>query len=337
MNELYATDVGNGTARGRFEMRSQFMSLFSPVNSCLICGSSSLKHLHWERIELGNTLEDPQWDGLLGPYDRTAFALNRCNDCDFLQPDVLPNNPAYFEGLYDQKWSDEWMQRDFENTYKDFIFSKILKELGTRLLPSQRRLIDVGAHVGKMVAMADQAGWEASGIEFNEQTANFASNKTGRPIHRMDARSLASTGHRFDAVVLTDVLEHIPRPLDVLKQLRDLTESGGVIAVKVPYGLSQRRKQLIQAVFNPYTEVGIATSMVHVNHFSPPSLRIALEKAGFSKISIRVAPPEFVGKNGVSLRPTVLARLACYYAARMIPGGVSWPLTMNLQAYAHAM
>jgi 2-polyprenyl-3-methyl-5-hydroxy-6-metoxy-1,4-benzoquinol methylase len=311
------------------------VSLFSPVERCLICESSSLKRLHWERIEVGNSLNDPDWADFLRPYDRYAFALNRCQKCDFLQPDTLPTNPTYFEGIYDQKWSEEWMQNDFENTYKDFIFSKILKELGKRLQPTQRRLIDVGAHVGKMVWMAKQAGWQASGIDFNSQTAVFAARKTGCPIHRMDAQSLSETGQRYDAVVLTDVLEHIPRPVEVLKQLRGLLDRDGVIAVKVPNGLSQRRKQLFQAVFNLHTDVGIATTMVHVNHFSPRSLRIALEKAGFSKVTIGVAPSEFVGRTGYSIRPSVLARLACYYAAKIIPGGVSSPLTMNLQAYAH--
>lgn len=313
------------------------MSLFSSIDRCLICESSFLKRLHWERIEVGNSLKDPDWADVLRPYDRYAFALNRCQACDFLQPDTLPTSPTYFEGIYDQKWSEEWMQNDFENTYKDFIFSKILKELAKKLRPTQRRLIDVGAHVGKMVAMAKQAGWQASGIDFNAQTAGFAAKKTGCPIHRMNAQSLAATGQRYDAVVLTDVLEHIPRPVEVLKHLRGLLDRDGVIAVKVPFGLSQRRKQLLQAVFNLHTDVSIATTMVHVNHFSPRSLRISLEKAGFSNVSIGVAAPEFVGGISHSIRPSVIARLACYYAARIIPGAVSSPLTMNLQAYARVV
>ncbi len=311
------------------------MSHFIDVNQCLVCESSSLKRLHWERIEVGNSLNDPDWADLLRPFDRYAFALNRCQACDFLQPDTLPTSPTFFEGIYDQKWSEEWMENDFENTYKDFIFSKILKELARRLQPTRRTLIDVGAHVGKMVAMAKQAGWQASGIDFNAQTAGFAAKKTGCPIHRMSAQSLAPTGQYYDAVVLTDVLEHIPRPVDVLKQLHGLLNKDGVIAVKVPFGLSQRRKQLFQAVFNLHTDVGIATTMVHVNHFSPKSLRIALERAGFSKVSIGVAAPELVGGISHSIRPSVMARLACYYAAKIIPGAVSSPLTMNLQAYAH--
>ncbi len=226
------------------------------------------------------------------------------------------------------------MSQDFESDYKDFIFYTILRTLAKRLPSTRRRLLDVGAHVGKMVFMANNAGWDASGIEFNLQTANFAAKKTGRPIYRMDARSLAETGYRFDAVVLTDVLEHIPQPLNVLYQIRDLLDSGGMISVKVPYGLSQRRKQLIRAVFCPYTDVGIAASMVHVNHFSPQALRIALEQAGFQNISVGVAAPEFVGKYGFSVLPRVQFRLACYHLARMMPFRFSWPFTMNLQAYA---
>lgn len=240
----------------------------------------------------------------------------------------------YFEAIYDQQWPDDWIAGEFDNNYKDFIFTTVLKKLAWMLPSNRRKLVDVGAHVGKMVSMADQAGWIASGIEFNAKTANFAASKTGRPIHRMDARSLAATGERFDAVVLTDVLEHIPRPLDVLHQFRELLESGGAIAVKVPFGINQRRKQLIRAVFDLYADVGIANTMVHVNHFSPKSLRIALEKAGFTNVVIQVGAPELPITTGLRSRFEALQRMAFYYAASYIPGGANSPLCLNLQAYA---
>ena len=77
----------------------------------------------------------------------------------------------------------------------------------------------------------------------NPRTAAYAEAHTGAPVHRVNAHTLALEGHRYDAVVLTDVLEHIPEPRRLLAALAGLLEPDGVIAVKVPNGSAQWRKE----------------------------------------------------------------------------------------------
>src|SRR3989442_7539936 len=104
---------------------------------------------------------------------------------------------------------------------------------------SGSRLLDVGAHTGRFLHLAREAGWDAEGIELNPRTAAYAAARTGLPVHQMNAQALTDRGRRYDAVVLTDVLEHIPEPVDLLTALASVSKPGGVIVVKVPCGPSQ--------------------------------------------------------------------------------------------------
>ena len=77
----------------------------------------------------------------------------------------------------------------------------------------------------------------------------------------------------------------------------------------------------------------LADNLVHVNHFSPRSLSLALSRSGFAP-SVRAAAPELQPSHPLSLRALAsnAVRLTTYRLARL-PGGVHTPLALNLQAY----
>jgi SAM-dependent methyltransferase len=277
-----------------------------------------------------------QDDAVLRDYVGYEFDLNQCGDCGFIQPAVVPARAEYFDALYDQKWSEEWMAADFDCTYKDYIFTGILQDLAKLLPPDRRKLLDVGCHVGRMVYLAARCGWKADGVELNPRTAAFAAARTGLTIHRQNAKALAASGSRYDAVLLTDVLEHIPNPVPLLVEMRQLLDCGGVVSVKVPCGASQLLKQSIRHSFDRSEDVGIGTNYVHINHFGPRSLKLALEKAGFTDVTIGIGAPELV--PGENLRRTFdrAFRKFVFHAGRLLPLGVRTPLALNLQAYARA-
>jgi len=280
-------------------------------------------------------LTDPEAAPTLLPYEGKHFTLNCCRDCGFIQAEGIPADPNYFNALYSQKWSEEWMLSDFESTYKDNIFREILQQLGRHVQRSPRRLLDVGTHVGKMIFLAGQAGWEADGIELNPLTREIAMRKTGRPVHRMTASELASTGVKYDAITITDVLEHIPDPVSILTDLRVMAKPGGMIAIKVPSGRNQLRKEKVRVLLGLADKVEIGTNFIHVNHFSPTALKTALTRAGFVNPRVTVGAPELPPGGGLRGALSRCFRSLVYGIAKL-PGGVHTPLGLNLQAYASA-
>jgi SAM-dependent methyltransferase len=305
---------------------------FQLVLRCWICGDARLVPYHECRFDLREyATQDPALDA----YTGEKAWLVRCARCGFGQPDTLPTLPRFFDRMYDQRWSEEWIEREFESEYKDFIFRTILRELDRRVIERPRRLLDIGAHAGRFMYVAQQDGWAVEGIELNPRTAACAARRTGVPVHQINAHTLASYGRRFHAIALTDVLEHIPEPVALLATVAKLIESGGWIAVKVPCGRSQWHKERLLSAMTPSREISLAGNLVHVNHFTPRSLAMALQRAGFDQVTIRTAAPELVAPDRSGLRRFVAnaVRLGVYFAARL-PGGVHTPLALNLQAYA---
>lgn len=308
---------------------------FVASGPCWVCGGTDQVRVWRDPFDLSHL---PRF----GPYahaDHPPTWVVRCRACGFGQPESLPAPADFFERLYAIEWTPESLDREFGCGYKDAIFQVVLAGLQRRLaggLP--RTVLDVGTHVGRFVYLARQAGWQAEGAEFSPLTAAYAAQRTGAPIHQGPAQELAARGFRYSAVTLNDVLEHIPRPCPLLADLRSLLYPGGVIAVKVPAGPAQRLKEWIRRSLLRRPNTGVGVRLVHVNHFTPGSLRRCLERAGFRDVTIEVAAPDYVPASfpertrGQAI--SAFLRLAVYQAARWIPGALYTPLALNLQAYA---
>jgi SAM-dependent methyltransferase len=307
-------------------------TLFDPVDRCWVCGGGALKRFHRCRMDFDAYAEQ---DPALHRYTGEHVWIVRCADCGFGQPAALPTLAKFFDRMYDQRWSPTWVEEEFTATYKDMIFDGILTELARRVRPAHRRLLDLGAHAGRFMHLAQARGWDVEGIELNPRTAAFAAARTGAPVHQTNAQTLAGGGRRFDAVTMTDVLEHIPDPVALLSVVASLIHPGGWVAVKVPSGASQWRKERVRSMLTPSRRVSIADNLVHVNHFSPRALALALQRAGFCHVTVCPGAPELLpaGASRWRSRLSNVVRLAVFAAARL-PGAIRTPLALNLQAYA---
>ena len=309
-------------------------SKFTPLEACWVCHSNRLVKVHQDHIDLAQYSEqDPE----LSSYTGSKFWLMRCRSCGFIQPEALPTLPNYFDRMYDQQWPQDWLEREFTCGYKDFIFQQVLRNLSQRVPVKKRQLLDVGAHVGRLIHLAQHAGWQAEGAELNPITSSYAALKTKLPVHRVNALKLIAEGRKYDAVTMIDVLEHIPNPVEMLAAIRNLLDAEGWLAVKVPCGPNQLFKEYLRSRWKRNNDFSVAENLVHINHFSPSSLRQALKKAGFSNITLTVGAPELSPSDAAASVRSVgsdVIRLSVYYLGRFIPGGVYTPLDLNLQAYA---
>ena len=309
------------------------------TGACWICGAEAWDRVWSDPLDLSD-LER------FGPHAHAAHPPSRvvrCRACGFGQPEALPGRPDYFAVLYERPWPPEALEADFAHPYRDLVYGRVLAGLRRhRGAAAPATLLDVGAHTGRFLALARAAGWEAEGVELNPVTAAFAARRSGAAVHAAAAQDLAAGGRRYGAVTLTDVLEHIPRPVEVLAGLRPLLAPGGVLAVKVPHGPAQRLKEgLRRRALGPdwrRHHVGVMVRYAHVNHFTVGSLRRCLRRAGFARVVVGVGAPELVprswpGRTRAEAAAALLRRAAAA-AARAVPGGVHTPLAMNLQAFA---
>jgi hypothetical protein len=92
---------------------------FAPVDACWVCGARALAPVTRAIFEFeGYREQDPG----LAEYTGATVDLVRCAGCGFGQPRAMPTLPDYFGRMYDQRWSDEWIDSEFHSTAKDAIF-----------------------------------------------------------------------------------------------------------------------------------------------------------------------------------------------------------------------
>jgi SAM-dependent methyltransferase len=142
------------------------------------------------------------------------------------------------------------------------------------------RLLDVGAAGGAFVAEARARGFDAAGVEPVPSFARAAREQLGVDVREGGIEDLDLSKERFDAITLWHVLEHIPRPLDQVRRLAAVLGDGGALAVEVPNAASAVAAHM--GASWPSLE-----PRVHVNQFTPESLRELLERAGLESCDMR--------------------------------------------------
>jgi len=101
-----------------------------------------------------------------------------------------------------------------------------------RSVKASGRLLDFGCGNGAFASWMAQAGYDAVGLEpfsLGKPTEGERLLLIREPLESAAPR----LGH-FDVITLWHVLEHVPRPVDVLKRLSSLLAPDGVLIVSVP-------------------------------------------------------------------------------------------------------
>lgn len=148
------------------------------------------------------------------------------------------------------------------------------------------RLADVGGGVGHLTAAARRRGWDAILIEPVPAAVRHATEVLGVPAR---CGGIGDLDHeRFDLVVLSHVLEHLPDPSGALEGVAEVLGPDGHLYVEVPNVASVAR-HLLGASWSGWQPGQ------HIWFFSPRSLRRLLGRTGYSVVAIGTFAPLWEG------------------------------------------
>jgi SAM-dependent methyltransferase len=134
-----------------------------------------------------------------------------------------------------------------------------------------------------MPAIMRGMGLEAVGLEPYEHACQMARERYGLEVICATLQEADLPESSFDAVTFFDVLEHVHDPVADVRRACELLRPGGFVYIKVP-----NIGALQASLFGPWW-YWLDTPR-HLFHFSPRSLRRALEVAGFQDIDCRALP-----------------------------------------------
>lgn len=143
------------------------------------------------------------------------------------------------------------------------------------------RWLDLGCGAGTLLQAARGRGWDAIGTEVAGPAAETLRAK-GLDVRSGELNQLDLPEAGFDVVSMIEVIEHVPDVSALLTASRNLLRPGGVLYITTPHGRGISGRLLS-------TKWSVVAPPEHLQLFSRPGLRTALERSGFAVRSVHTA------------------------------------------------
>ncbi|MGH3493549.1 MAG: class I SAM-dependent methyltransferase [Sciscionella sp.] len=248
----------------------------SQDGACEVCGSMERTHLYevdgWSIMRcvgcgLGFVATPPSDADLVALYDASYY-----------EDDTQPGYAGYAEA--------EARKRHHDRTLLDAI--EALRPAGD--------LLEIGCAYGYFLDEARTRGWRVRGVEPSEHAVKYAKSQLHLDVSRAAFTDLAPEPEALDAVVLWDVIEHLPNPRQTVERAYRWLRPGGVIA------LSTGDFASLTARLHG-SDWSLMTPPWHQFYFSRASVSRLLESAGFELV--RMGGDGNVAVDRGSRRPRV--------------------------------
>jgi len=242
---------------------------------CLICDSRD--HLIIHRLNGWNML--------------------KCRNCTLVYVDPLPSAEQLSTAAEDAHSGASAVEvktyhriRRLDNANDPVIKSCNDTLMMIELATTGRTLLDIGCGEGTFAAVANKRGWKVQALD-----TSITATKIARDTYYLNTINCTFPcnnlldGQKFDAIVMLDILEHIPNPVEAVAAAGKLLREGGVLYVNSPNHrsllcwtidlLGKLRIPAIQALLNSYY------NPAHVTVFNPNSLSQLMIKCNLHPLS----------------------------------------------------
>ena len=203
----------------------------------------------------------------------------------------------------------------------------------------------MGCGYGFFLKLAQEAGWQATGVDVNPRAVAYARDRLQVRALSGDLREFDFGDGSFELVTLWNVLECVPDPLDLMREIRRVLKVGGRVFIRTQnahwHFLSFRLTRVAKMVGwgallerHPYL-----TFIFNLNSFSRSTLSLLIERAGFAPLGVKNSPPipgdPYLGVGPARELLFREAKLAIHGLAQSVSAvsGGRWLLGPSLEAW----
>jgi len=274
---------------------------------CDLCGTGGF-------VRLGKPKPSKKMRDIV-PVPNDIFIV-RCTNCGFYYTDPMPF----------------WREEDLQNIYDAAYFPPMTrwwKRVKTQADPKRRldaiethadsrvlRFLEVGCGLGYGLEDAVRRGWNACGQDVSQFFAEQVESRLGVQVFVGQLAEARYPEHSFDAVYIDSVLEHLPSPVQMLREVHRILRPGGVAHLTVTNegALVSGLRSLFLRVA-PLDRTRILSPLaypVHLVGFTPDTLKLACQSTGFEmrSLDVRAGASEW-RKYGMRSMGPLLSNLAC--------------------------
>ncbi|MBF0235788.1 MAG: class I SAM-dependent methyltransferase [Desulfamplus sp.] len=113
------------------------------------------------------------------------------------------------------------------------VFESVIDEIES-FRTSPGSLLDVGCGIGGHLFEASTRGWKTVGVEPSLAMTSFSQKQLGLQVHNCTIENMEVAQESFDAVLMLEVIEHMSKPLNILRRIHRLAKPGGVLYITCP-------------------------------------------------------------------------------------------------------
>jgi len=203
------------------------------------------------------------------------YRIVRCQNCKFVYQnprpvaddiDSLYSDTVYFNLLI--KYASNSL-RDMKLGLKDIDFQSYERNT----LSQEKTILDIGCADGIFLRYMQSRGWSCYGVEPGSVVYKIASKNKNLKIFQGELLDAHFKPAFFDIVQLNNLIEHVPNPLEVLKECHRILKQDGLLILSTPnYGCIPRL--LWGNAWRDFVAI-------HLCFFSKKTLRETLKGIGF--------------------------------------------------------
>ena len=213
------------------------------------------------------------------------FHLIDCKDCGYIHVETsekLETSDFYSSHFYETE-KPEYIENNVEDAvWWDFTYGLRIDRADALSARKVTNWLDVGTGPGNFMDAAVKKGKSVKGVEPSTAASQHAIAKGHEVVNAYFNQDVATELGIFEGVHCSEVLEHIPNPVDFLGSIKKVMDEDSILCIVVPNDFS-----LIQDIYtssNNNVPKWWIDPPFHLNYFTNVSLRSMLEANGFEVI-----------------------------------------------------
>ena len=221
-------------------------------NCCYLCGKKNLK--------------------LITAHN---WPIKECRDCGLIQAFPLPSQKQVlllYRGNYYRNYGPYGSQEKAHRYY----FRQKMKQIKQSV--NSGKLLDIGCSLGALLEEAEEAGYDASGIDISGYAVNYCRKKN--LIAKKNIITDVKNYQKYSVITAFEIIEHERNPLASCQKIFSLLKQTGLFVCSVPDSNTLTKRLMGKYWFG-------FRNKEHLFHFNKQTLSVLLKKAGFRNISVK--------------------------------------------------